>query len=627
MLRPVILLLACAALCPAWVESVEFSWNGCPRPLWERQLVWLKTIGITHVSLPPAKDPAQLAEVIAILRRLNLEADLEGPVPPSLQPLTRAHGGPLTDGLSDAPIRISALAPDALARSRKLLVSGKQALIWTDVHDTLNAAGFHPGAVNFAGEESAATGTIRRNALLAKYWSQIFHSLHEIPGAGPRLPAPLISAQQFAGGDGTSFVSAVNGSSKSWTGDLKALYPPLKRLLVLPNITLPAHDSLWLPVNLPLIAGPLCRACTAFATVDHLVYATAEMTSMEYENGILAMEFSAPAAGEVILQLSRQPSGPLVAGGKPADFEWDDHTQRVRLAIPKGTGPGNHVRIGLAIEPPDATAFFDTAKVLLIGETNNLTAEFSSGGIAQRSRLRTLPDMPAVPLPAKDDLRTVFQIKVPETAVPGDHAELALEADGIQMSHSRPQFLPPASIRFPDAIAVKLASNSSLTPIPAIVSVNQRSGREITLSIRNNAPEIRNFQLELEVTGLEFSPPQMSVVIGASASRDVTIRVFATGAPSGLHTGQARLTGAATLTEPIQFVVIPSGGSVAFVSGGVSFLESAKNRAAFIPGRWLEFINKDNGQNLIPAGGIVFHSPVEGLRLQDLESLVPKTKK
>ncbi len=151
---------------------------------------------------------------------------------------------------------------------------------------------------------------------------------------------------------------------------------------------MPARDALWLPVNVPLTAGPLCKDCSAFANADHLIYATAEMTAMEYENGILAMEFAAPSAGEVVLQLSREPSGPLVAGGKPTGFEWDEHTQRARLKIPPGSGPGNHVRIGIAIEPPDATAFFDSARVLMIGETNRLTAQFSSDAIAQRSRLR-----------------------------------------------------------------------------------------------------------------------------------------------------------------------------------------------------------------------------------------------
>ena len=82
-------------------------------------------------------------------------------------------------------------------------------------------------------------------------------------------------------------------------------------------------------------------AVCVFANVDHLVYATAELTAMEYENGILAMEFFAPSGGEAILQLSREPlSGPFVAGGRPLPFDWDDHTLRARLQIPKGQRRG-----------------------------------------------------------------------------------------------------------------------------------------------------------------------------------------------------------------------------------------------------------------------------------------------
>src|SRR5580704_15296524 len=180
-----------------------------------------------------------------------------------------------------------------------------------------------------------------------------------------------------------------------------------------PGVAVPAHDALWLPVNVPLTAGPLCKDCSAFANADHLVYATAELTALEYENGILAMEFAAPSAGEVILQLSREPSGPLVAGGKPSPFEWDEHTLRARLKIPAGKGPGNHVRIGLAIEPPDATAFFDSARVLLIGETNHLIAQFSADAIAQRSRLRIAPAFPVEQEPMKESLALGYLIKVP----------------------------------------------------------------------------------------------------------------------------------------------------------------------------------------------------------------------
>jgi len=648
MLRAAVLILTLAVASPAWVESVEFPWNACPRPLWESELVWLKNIGVTHVSLPPADathDAGQLTDLIQIVRRLNMEADLEGPVPESLQSLARAHGGPLTDPLPGAPVRISVLAPAAVTQAREVLASGTSAVIWTDVEETLGPGGFRPGAITFTGEEKPAAVALRRSAQLSLYWNKTFPGLHVVSGAGivvngtgmPASPGPGV--RQFAAENGVSVVSVVNKSARAWTGDLRVLELPAKQMMNVPVVSVPAHDALWLPVNVPLRAGPLCKDCSAFANSDHLVYATAELTTMEYENGILAMEFAAPTQGEAILQLSREPSGPLVAGGKLSEFDWDEHTMRARLKIPRGAGPGNHVRIGLAIEAPDATAFFNSARVLMIGEANRLTAEFSSDAIAQRSRLRTVPTFPMELDPAKEPLGLTWVIQVPETAVHGDHADLAIEADGMQMSHVRPQLLRSVELRFPDAVDVHLTASSALPLFPATVPVNQRTGRDLTVTVRNNAPEIRNFVLEPKAEGVEFSPEKLEVTVGVSTSRDASFRVFARGASPGLHAGTVTVSGAAAATEAIQFVVIPPTGAVAFSTSGFAFIESAKTRASFMPGRWLEFLNKDNNQNLLANTGIAFSAgPIEAredalvfsdktVKLEDLEQLAGKAKR
>jgi hypothetical protein len=648
MLRAAVLLLTLAVASPAWVESVEFPWNACPRALWESELVWLKNIGVTHVSLPAVDsthDAGQLTDLIQIVRRLNMEADLEGPVPESLQSLAKAHGGPLTDPLPGPPVRISALAPAAVTRARDVLTSGTSAVIWTDVEETLGPGGYRPGAISFTGEEKPAAIALRRSAQLSLYWNKTFPGLHATPGAGivvngtgaPASPGPGV--RQFAAENGTSVLSVVNKSARAWTGDLRVLDPLAKQMMHVAGVSVPAHDALWLPVNVPLTAGPLCKDCSAFANSDHLVYATAELTTMEYENGILAMEFAAPSQGEVILQLSREPSGPLVAGGKPSEFDWDEHTMRARLKIPRGAGPGNHVRIGLAIQAPDATAFFDSARVLMIGEANRLTAQFSSEAIAQRSRLRTAPTFPLELEPAKEPLLLTWVIKVPETAVHGDHADLAIEADGMQMSHVRPQLLRSVELRFPDAVDVHLTTSSALPLFPATVPVNQRTGRDLTVTIRNNAPEIRNFVLEPKAEGVDFSPEKLEVTVGVSTSRDVSFRVFARGASPGLHAGTVTVSGAVVATEPVQFVVIPQTGAIAFSTAGFFFIESAKTRASFMPGRWLEFLNKDNNQNLLASTGMVFTGgPIEArgdalvfqdktIKLEDLESLVVKPKR
>ena len=634
MIRAAILILAFAAAAPAWVESVEFPWNEYPRQLWERELVWMKNIGVRHVSFPPAtnseQDQARLAEAIQIVRRLELEADLEGPVPDALQALTRAHGGPLTEPPAGTPARISVLDNMALTRSREILESGAPALIWTDVEDRMGTDGYHAGAVSFGGQERAATTALRRNALLSAYWGKSFPALHEITGPKtPQLPGiPAgVTVRQFLADSGVSLVSVANTSASPWTGDVKALYPTLKRAIAL-GVSVPARDVLWLPVNVPLMAGPLCKDCSAFASVDHLVYATAELTAMEYENGILAMEFSAPAGGEVLLQLSREPYGPYVAGGRPTVFDWDDHELRARLKIPPGTGAGNRVRIGLAIEPPDATAFFDSARVLVIGETNHLPATFSSEAIAQRSRLRIAPPYPASQdANEKEALKMTYRVTVPPAAVHGDHADLAIEADGIQMTHTRPQLLRPASLRFADAIDVHLAGDSALPLYPATVPVNQRAGREVTVTVRNNAPEIRNFHLELMAEGLEFLPAKIDTSVGASASRDLTFRVFAENAAAGVRAGIATLSGAAAATEPVLFVVIPQNSAAAYAAGEFSVVESARYRASFSRGRWLELVDKDNNVNLLPATGIPYAEGQKISRPEDLLPLVPKPKK
>jgi hypothetical protein len=623
--RAILALLLLAIPAQAVTQSVEFPWPTFPRALWERELVWLKNIGISHISLPPG-DAAGLLDVIRIIRRINLEADLEGPIPEALQPQTRAHGGPLTDLPAGAVTRLSALAPDALTKGRKLLTSATPVILWTEVEDTLGPAGYQSGAVSFLGTESPATTPLRRNAQLSKYWGDTLSELHPIPGAAPKLPAPGIAAAQFASAKGTSFIQVVNSTSKPWKGDLKATHPTKKTPMALSNVSVPAHDSLWLPINVPLAAGPLCKDCSAFATIDRLVSATAELTDMEYENGILALEFAAPTAGEAVIQISREPSGPLVAGGKPTEFDWDESAKRARLPIPAGKGAGNRVRIGLAIEAPDATAFFDSARVLLIGETNPLIAQFSSDAILQRSRLRAAPDLHVNQDPVKDEpLRSLFRIGVPATAVHGDRTELAIEADGQRMSHANPEFMRPVQVRFTDAIAVQVGPHSALPLYPAAIPVNQRAGRDVTLSIRNNAPEIRSFHIELKAEGLEFSPAKFDISVGNSTAREVSFRVFATDATPGLHMGEAHTTGAAESTDRVRFIVIPATGAIAWSADGFSFLEGAKSRAAFWPGRWFEYLNKDNGQNALPPGGVTFSANIpDADHLQDLEKQIPR---
>ncbi len=149
------------------------------------------------------------------------------------------------------------------------------------------------------------------------------------------------------------------------------------------------------------------------------------------------------------------------------------------------------------------------------------------------------------------------------------------------------------------------------------------------------------FSCEPKVDGLDFSPAKLEVTVGASTSRDVSLRVFAKDAAPGLHAGLVTVTGAATAAEPIQFAVYPTGGAIAFSAGGFSLIESAGFRASFLPGRWLEFIARGNNQNLLANTGtpftpgeieaagdaLIFGESRRTIRISELEELATKPKR
>ncbi|HEY3838541.1 MAG TPA: hypothetical protein VGL72_18305, partial [Bryobacteraceae bacterium] len=359
-----------------------------------------------------------------------------------------------------------------------------------------------------------------------------------------------------------------------------------------------------------------CHNCEALSKNDRILYATAELTTVEYENGILAMEFSAPNGGEVMLQLTTEPSGPYLAGGKPSKFEFDSASMRARLPIPAGQGAAFRTRVGIAIDAPDASAFFVESKPLVIGQPNTIPTSYSSSEIAQRSRLILPSNLKAQKLDAKGDEtppRIVYRVDVPADAVHGDHVQLALEADGQQMGHVRLQLLRPVSLRIRQAVALHYGADRELLSSPPVVPVDGPVGRNIDVLVRNNSPEIRSFTLQSSCEGIEVAPAKTEVSIGGSMEREVPLRLFANGAAPGLHNCKLSLSGSAALETEVQVVIIPRDKTVTYAADLDSdgqpehILENQHLRAVFSRadgGRWMEFVWKDSNRNLLPENGI-----------------------
>jgi hypothetical protein len=655
-----LLLLFAAALPAQYVQAVEFPYYLYPRTLWERELVWLKTIGVSTVefSIPPNWHQLQpgefdftgrtsprrdLVAFVRLLRRLDLRAWVR-PLPADaraqrawLQALeavlatqTASHGGPIAfvEGRAlaidatapPAPVAvISAIDPSAFTRSRQAMAGAARALLWTDVEDALYPAGWaanpesllRHGAVGLSGDESSATSALRRDAALLRNWARLLPGLHSVA-----MPSPAgVTAVELVS-PAASAVSITNTGTKPFHDDVRVREPESKRILIIPGVSVPPGESLWLPLGVSIGPDGLCRECTNFSGVEHIVYATAELLSIEFENGILAMEFAAPEPGEVILQLARQPVGPFLAAGKPTEFDWDDKTLRARLTIPASTAAGNRVRIGIAIEAPDTSAFFNDARRLIIGRKNVVSTSYSSAEVAARSRLRLPEGFTAVPT-VKSPNEIDYEIAVPADALHGDWVNLALEADGMPLGRARLQLFRPATIRLMEAIELHFGSQTELTPDPPTAPIEPKAGGNLEISIRNNWPQIRTYRLQSAGEGLEFFPPQTEISVGAEDERRVSLRVFAAEGLAGVRDWRLRvadLSGpGADADLPMRVVLLPRGRTVAWsadLDGDGSpewVLESQKVRAIFSTqdgGRWMEFAWKDTNLNFLPEQGL-----------------------
>jgi hypothetical protein len=543
---------------------------------------------------------------------------------------TASHGGPIAfvEGRALAidaaappvPVAvISATDPSAFIRSRQALAGAARALLWTDVEDALYPAGWaanpesplRKGAVGLSGDERPATRSLRRDAALLRNWARLLPGLHSVA-----MPKPAGVAAVELVSTAASAVSITNTGTNPFHDDLRVREPESKRTLVIPGVSVPAGESLWLPVGVSIGRDGLCRECTNFSAAEHIVYATAELLSMEFENGILAMEFAAPEPGEVILQLARQPVGPFLASGKPTAFDWDDKTLRARLTIPASSAAGNRVRIGIAIEAPDTSAFFNDARRLIVGRKNVVSTSYSSAEVAARSRLRLPEGFTAAPTVKSPD-EIDYEITVPADALHGDWANLALEADGLPLGRARLQLFRPATIRLMEAMQLHFGAQTELTPDPPTAPIEPKAGGNLEISIRNNWPQIRTYRLEASGEGLEFFPPKTEISVGAEDERRVSLRVFAAEGLAGVRDWRLRLGDLSgpdlDADLPMRVVLLPRGHTVAWsadLDGGGSpewVLESQKVRAIFSGqdgGRWMEFTWKDTNVNFLPEQGL-----------------------
>ncbi len=577
---------------PNTTLAVEFRFDRVPRHLWARELVWLKNMGVPAIAVTGLTPEASSLTAQAGLTIIP-ESDVTG-------------------------MRISVLGANALVRSRKELLAARP-VVWTDV-ESETAPFFHRGAVALSGDEDASLQSLRREANVLRYWSPVLESKQtfSVPNHLPDT-IHLVQKAIAEASPGASAVSVANSGKTAWTGELHVTLPSYKRAIQIPGVTIPAQDALLLPVDVAFSDPRFCRFCSGMSNSERLLYATEELTAIEYENGILSFEFYAPNAGVAVLQLEREPAGPMLAAGHPIAFDWDAENKRARLPIPAGRAANKRVRIAVTMTGPDDVASFVDTRALMIGQTNHILTDYSSEDFAKRSRL-ILPEVWKATAEVKSPLQVAYAIDVPPACLHGEYADLRLEADGVGMSHVRLQLLRPVSVHAAEASVLHFGTMAELISDPPVVPVDGPNGRTFTIQLRNNAPEIRTFQVAVAGDGMEFSPAAAEISIGPSMERDVSVREFSHGLMPGLHDTTVHIRGAAEYAAAVRFVVIPRGEAVTYSADladtgrAQTVWENAHIRAVFSEadgGRWIEFYWKESGKSFLPPEGVALAKPVK----------------
>jgi hypothetical protein len=123
------------------------------------------------------------------------------------------------------------------------------------------------------------------------------------------------------------------------------------------DVTVPARESLMLPVH-----APLCSASTQEHCTDEVISAGAELLGFERDGKILELTFYAPARATVRLRLESQPTKVELERDFRLESQWKQETGELEFSMLRGAAPGYrrvlliHLRYTPhVVEKPDPT--------------------------------------------------------------------------------------------------------------------------------------------------------------------------------------------------------------------------------------------------------------------------------
>lgn len=620
---------------PGFIYSASFPHRDIPKDLWPARLVTLKSMGFNAVQVSAAEgeDAREVIEILRLARQLGLRVWWGGSaLPPELQPFAVSRGGPVLEELpgKSADWR-GAAGARALLEMRESLAGGVRALNCAAVLEG-RTPDERQAAVSIAGDLRPQAAVLSRNGKLVVGMGPLLGTLRPVKQAALRLVTPppqkppswlrltLLASPERRG---PAFISALNYSdSQSVSGALAAVDPRNGRPMTIRGLRLPPRQALLMPLNVALAAPEVCATCARFAPDERIVYATAELVSAAYENGVLGLEFVAPAEGELELELAREPRGPLVTGAHLRNLNWDEKTRRLLVAIPAGEAPDFRSRVGLAIELPETSAFLKAPRRFIIGSSAKITASFSSAELAGRSRLLAPAGWRVKQEPGGTN-EIEYTVDVPADAIAGDTAKFAIEMDGHIAHSAAAPVVPFCELRVEPEEALHPRRDVRFAIRPHLATVMLPGSRTYHMYLRNNYDEIRTFEMAVAGEGLRLSPSRQEVSVGASLEREIPLEAALIDPRPGVYRWRVSVRqGHHQLEMPLALAAIAPEQALAyeydFDRDGFPelVLENQNVRVVFSPrngGRAAEFFLKKQRVNVFAApGALDAKAPFEG---------------
>jgi hypothetical protein len=267
---------------------------------------------------------------------------------------------------------------DTLLASRILIGAGIRGITYSPLQETLTPAGwetsdasryFHwDAALDLDGTVKPRARSVDRNGQFVAGWSAMLASSHlqddvgvvgsllvthlvsnELPVSSSQLP--MCTADQLCA---AALVAATNLKDETATESVEI--PDTLRTggsavpgKISINLTIPAHDSLLLPIHAPLCATADERDHCS----DEIVASGAEFLGAHRDSKTLELLFYAPARASVRLRLDGAPAKVELDGDIRPDYQWKEGTSELEVALLRGAAPAYRriLRIQLPYAP------------------------------------------------------------------------------------------------------------------------------------------------------------------------------------------------------------------------------------------------------------------------------------